>query len=71
MEATRALTMLSLVSAGLGAAVLQQSIRRLTFEGVRYAEITDATLPSLSLAMIARRTAPHQMWVGMECIYKY
>lgn len=53
-EATRALTMLSLVSAGLGAALLPRSIQRIAFEGVRYAEITDATLPSLSLAMIAR-----------------
>ncbi|MBB2974271.1 LysR family transcriptional regulator [Mesorhizobium sp. RMAD-H1] len=56
-EATRALTMLSLVSAGLGAALLPQSIRRVAFEGVRYAEIDDATLPSYSLAMIARRRA--------------
>ncbi|WP_043238699.1 LysR family transcriptional regulator [Bosea sp. LC85] len=55
-EATRALTMLSLVSAGLGAALLPKSIQRLTFEGVRYAEIMDVTLPTLSLAMIARRT---------------
>jgi DNA-binding transcriptional LysR family regulator len=54
-EATRALTMLSLVSAGLGAALLPRSIRRLAFEGVRYAEIIDATLPTLSLAMIVRR----------------
>ncbi|MFH1340546.1 MAG: LysR substrate-binding domain-containing protein [Pseudomonadota bacterium] len=54
-EATRALTMLSLVSSGLGAALLPKSIKRLTFQGVRYAEIADATLPALSLAMIARR----------------
>jgi len=54
-EATRALTMLSLVSAGLGAALLPQSIERLTFQGVRYAAITDVALPSLSVAMIARR----------------
>lgn len=58
-EATRALTMLSLVASGLGAALLPESIRRLTFEGVRYAEITGATLPSLSLAMIARRRPSH------------
>ncbi|MDX7767056.1 LysR family transcriptional regulator [Aeromonas caviae] len=56
-EATRSLTMLSLVSAGLGAALLPQSIRRVAFEGVRYAEIDGATLPSYSLAMIARRRA--------------
>lgn len=56
-EATRALTMLSLVAAGLGAALLPRSIRRIGFEGVRYAEIIDTTLPSLSLAMIARRGA--------------
>ena len=54
-EATRALTMLLLVSAGLGAALLPQSIRRLNFKGARYAEIKDATLPTLSLAIIARR----------------
>lgn len=54
-EATRALTMLSLVSAGLGAARLPSSMRRLAFEGVRYAEITDAVLPTLSVALIARR----------------
>ena len=54
-EATRALTMLSLASAGLGAALLPRSIRRLSFQGVRYAEIADAMLPSLSLAMVARR----------------
>lgn len=54
-EATRALTMLSLVSAGLGAALLPKSIRRLSFEGVRYADITDATLPTSSLAMISSR----------------
>ncbi|MBY5355048.1 LysR family transcriptional regulator [Rhizobium leguminosarum] len=54
-EANRALTMLSLVSAGLGAALLPQSVQRIVFQGVRYAEITDATLPTLSLCMIARR----------------
>lgn len=56
-EATRALTMLSLVSAGLGAALLPQSIQRIAFDGVRYAKIKDATLPSFSLSMIARRRA--------------
>lgn len=56
-EATRALTMLSLVSAGLGAALLPESVRRIAFEGVRYAEIADATVPAFALAMIARRTA--------------
>lgn len=54
-EARRALTMLSLVSAGLGAALLPRSIRRLAFQGVRYAEITDAALPPVSLAAVARR----------------
>lgn len=57
-EATRALTMLSLVASGLGAALLPRSAQRVRFEGVRYADITDATLPSLSLAMIRRRRAP-------------
>lgn len=65
-EANRALTMLSLVSAGLGAALLPQSVRRLAFEGVRYAEITGADLPSWPHAMIARRSpqAPivRQVW---------
>lgn len=54
-EAMRALTMLSLVSAGLGAALLPSSIRRLGFQGVRFAEITDAVLPSSSVALVARR----------------
>lgn len=53
-EANRALTMLSLVSAGLGAALLPRSIRRLAFEGVRYAEIVDNPLPTWPLAMIAK-----------------
>lgn len=57
-EATRALTMLSLVSAGLGAALLPHSAQRLAFQGVRYAAISDAILPTLSVAMIARRK-PH------------
>lgn len=65
-EATRALTMLSLVSAGLGAALLPQSIRRIAFEGIRYAEIIDAALPTVSLAMIARRRPRppivHSVW---------
>jgi DNA-binding transcriptional LysR family regulator len=54
-EATRALTMLSLVSAGLGMALLPQSTRRVDFRGVRYASISDTTLPALSLVVIARQ----------------
>ncbi|CDN56178.1 HTH-type transcriptional regulator AlsR [Neorhizobium galegae bv. officinalis bv. officinalis str. HAMBI 1141] len=54
-EATRALTMLSLVSAGLGAALLPRSTQVLSFEGVRYASITDGRLPAFSLSAIARR----------------
>jgi DNA-binding transcriptional LysR family regulator len=54
-EARRALTMLSLVSAGLGAALLPRSIRRLAFEGVRYAEIAKNPFPTWPLAMIARQ----------------
>ncbi|MBL6853261.1 MAG: LysR family transcriptional regulator [Alphaproteobacteria bacterium] len=54
-EANRALTMLALVSAGLGAALLPRSVQRLTFQGVRYADIAGADLPSWPLAMIARR----------------
>ncbi|RWD71987.1 LysR family transcriptional regulator [Mesorhizobium sp.] len=54
-EAGRALTMLSLVSAGLGAALLPQSIRRLAFKGVRYADIVGTPFPTWPLAMIARR----------------
>ncbi|QVN23077.1 LysR family transcriptional regulator [Burkholderia pyrrocinia] len=53
-EARRAMTMLSLVSAGMGAALLPRSIRRIAFEGVRYAEVIDTPLPTWSLAMIAR-----------------
>jgi DNA-binding transcriptional LysR family regulator len=54
-EARRALTMLSLVSAGLGAALLPRSIRRLAFEGVRYAAIIGTPLPTWPSAIIARR----------------
>ncbi|MBY5774662.1 LysR family transcriptional regulator [Rhizobium leguminosarum] len=54
-EATRALTMLSLVSAGLGAALLPRSTQVLSFEGVRYASIADARLPAFPLSAIARR----------------
>jgi DNA-binding transcriptional LysR family regulator len=65
-EARRALTMLSLVSAGLGAALLPKSIRRLAFEGVRYAEIAENPFPTWPLAMIAgRRLQPpivRQVW---------
>ncbi|MDR3517476.1 MAG: LysR substrate-binding domain-containing protein [Azospirillaceae bacterium] len=50
--------MLSLVSAGLGAALLPHSIRRLAFDGVRFAPITDAIMPTLSLSMIMKRR-PH------------
>jgi len=53
-EAKRALTMLSLVSAGLGAALLPQSIRRLAFKGVRDADVTGTPFPTWPLAMIAR-----------------
>jgi DNA-binding transcriptional LysR family regulator len=53
-EATRALTMLALVSAGLGVTLLPRSTRRVAFEGVRYATIADATLPPMVLSMIAR-----------------
>jgi DNA-binding transcriptional LysR family regulator len=65
-EAKRALTMLSLVSAGLGAALLPQSIRRLAFKGVRYADVTGTPFPTWPLAMIARhRPQPpvvRQVW---------
>lgn len=54
-EAARALTMLSLVSAGLGAALLPRSIRRIAFGGVRYAEILDGAMPTLSLAIVSGR----------------
>jgi DNA-binding transcriptional LysR family regulator len=54
-EATRALTMLALVSAGLGVALLPSATRRVAFQGVRYAPIVDASLPAMSLAMIARQ----------------
>lgn len=54
-EANRALTMLSLVSAGLGAALLPRSTQRLAFRGTRYAPISDAALPAMPLAMVRRR----------------
>lgn len=55
-EAARALTMLSLVSAGLGVALLPQSTRRLQFKGVRFAEIEERNaLPCMTLAVITRR----------------
>ena len=54
-EATRALTMLALVSAGLGVALLPRSTQRVAFQGIRYAPIADASLPALSLAMISRQ----------------
>ena len=54
-EAKRALTMLSLVSAGLGAALLPQSTRRLAFNGVRYAKITGTPFPKWPLAIVAQR----------------
>ncbi len=53
-ESTRALTMLALVSAGLGVTLLPRSTRRIGYEGVRYVPIADATLPPMVLAMIAR-----------------
>jgi len=56
-EATRALTMLALVSAGLGAALLPASIQRIAYRGVRYARLAGADLPALPLAMVARRKA--------------
>jgi len=54
-EATRALTMLSLVSAGLGVALLPQSTARVSFQGVRYAPIIDASMPAWPLALVAKR----------------
>lgn len=55
-EAARALTMLSLVSAGLGVALLPRSTKRLQFKGVRFAEIEERdALPRMTLAVIARR----------------
>ncbi|TIL76053.1 MAG: LysR family transcriptional regulator [Mesorhizobium sp.] len=54
-EATRALTMLSLVAAGFGAALLPRSTQRLVFQGVRYAAIADVSLPAWPLAVIAKR----------------
>lgn len=65
-EASRALTMLSLVSAGLGAALLPRSTQRLAFGGVRYAPISDAMLPAMPLAMVRRRApqapAARKVW---------
>jgi len=55
-EAVRALTMLSLVSAGLGAALLPRSTARVGFRGVRFTEIADGDdLPAMPMGVIARR----------------
>ncbi|WP_322025945.1 LysR family transcriptional regulator [Burkholderia sp. BCC1977] len=54
-EANRALTMLSLVSAKLGATILPASTKRLHFTGVRFASICDATMPTWPLSMVTRR----------------
>jgi hypothetical protein len=54
---TRALTMLALVSVGLGAA-LQNSTWRLAFHGVRYAAIIDTALSSWPPAMIGATPSP-------------
>ncbi|MDW9679540.1 LysR family transcriptional regulator [Sinorhizobium meliloti] len=53
--ATRALTMLSLVAAGVGAALLPRSTERISFKGVRFAPIKGLQLPALPVAAIARR----------------
>ncbi len=55
-EAGRALTMMSLVGAGLGVALLPACTRRVGFRGVRFAEIADGyLLPPMPLAVIAPR----------------
>lgn len=66
--------MLSLVSTGLGAALLPQSTQRLVFQGVRYAAIADASLPAFPLAAIAKRrprpTIIDSVWKLLEVIQK-
>ncbi|WP_175220515.1 MULTISPECIES: LysR substrate-binding domain-containing protein [Burkholderia] len=60
-EANRALSLLSLVSAGLGATLLPTSTQRLQFAGVRYARVLDASLPTWPLAMFMSQgpASPH------------
>lgn len=71
-EASRTLTLLSLVAAGLGATLLPRSVRRLTFAGVRYAEV-DAELPLIYPLALARRSGPmrplvKQVWQLFEAM---
>lgn len=47
--------MLSLVAAGVGAALLPRSTERISFKGVRFAPIKGLQLPALPVAAIARR----------------
>lgn len=60
-EANRALSLLSLVSAGLGATLLPNSTQRLQFAGVRYARVLDASLPTWPFAMLMNHgpASPH------------
>lgn len=54
-EASRALTMLALVSAGIGAALLPKSTAQLNFKGVRFVRIAASNkLPRFQLSVIAR-----------------
>lgn len=55
LEASRALTMLSMVSAGCGVALLPRSTTVLSFRGVRFAAVKDSQdLPQWPLALAAR-----------------
>ncbi|UVE65514.1 LysR substrate-binding domain-containing protein [Burkholderia pyrrocinia] len=74
-EANRALTMLSLVSAKLGATILPASTKRLQFTGVRFAHICDAAMPKWPLSMVTRRDQTSrlvrkvwQLFVEAQCM---
>lgn len=56
--ANRTLTVLACVAAGLGVGLLPNWIRSIGFEGVRFCDVADGTLPDLDL--VALFTSKHQ-----------
>jgi DNA-binding transcriptional LysR family regulator len=57
-EARRGTTILSCVSAGIGVALLPESIRALAFDGVRYCSISESgRLPVLEMSAIWRKSS--------------
>lgn len=57
-EARRGTTILSCVSAGIGVALLPESIRAISFEGVKFCEIRESDrLPALEMSAIWRKSS--------------